>query len=62
MPTNPTTPHPNASVDRLSLGVGSARATEPSMPCGCCVCTCSEAGASGNTMGHPDPCYCFEAE
>ena len=45
MPTNPTTPNPNAAVDRLTLGVDSprsdsARGTEPSSsicstPCGC---------------------------
>lgn len=77
MPTNPTTPNTNASVDRLTLGVDSPRGSEPSMPCGgCCVCTCFDAEASVFQMcacgcfeaneAAPSftgaPCVCFEAE
>ena len=60
MPTNPTTPNTNASVDRLTLGVDSPRGSEPSMPIGCCVCTCFEAEAS--YFSAMVLCSCFDVE
>jgi len=46
MPTNPTIPNTNASVDRLALGIESPRGVEPSFPIPSCVCNCFEAEAS----------------
>jgi len=59
MPTNPTTPNTNASVDRLALGVDSPRGAEPSFPLPGCACNCFEAEASG---GPAFPCVCVCAE
>lgn len=57
MPTNPTTPNANASVDRLALGIDAARGTEPSFPVPVGA-LCFEADASAVF-----PCgVCFEAE
>lgn len=47
MPTNPTTPNTNASVDRLALGVDSPRGAGPSVPLPGCACNCFEAETSG---------------
>ena len=60
MPTNPTTPNTNASVDRLGLAVSDARGTgaTPSMMCMSCVCF--EAEASG--LCAMVICSCFDAE
>lgn len=62
MPTNPTTPTANASVNRLALGVDSPRGAQPSAggPQPFMACFCFEAEASG-----PFACMasiCFEAE
>ena len=56
MPTNPTAPNTNASVDRLALGVDSPRGTEPSFPVP--MCPCFEAEASNITYGGT----CFDTE
>jgi len=61
MPTNPTTPNTNASVDRLALGVDSPRGVEPSFPIVLCACNCFEAEPLGAALG-PGNGICFEAE
>ena len=63
MPTNPTAPNTNASVDRLTLGIASPRGNTASTDAyfGSTSCNCFEAGASAVIFG----CYgaaCFEAE
>lgn len=62
MPTNPTTPNTNASVDRLALGVDSLRGTEPSAvgPHGPCLCYCFEAETSVILPLCASACTCFE--
>ena len=57
MPTNPRTPHSNPAVDRLTLGVTSARGseTEPSI---CSPYFCFEAETSSAVFGS----LCFEGE
>ncbi len=73
MPTNPTQPNTNASVDRLTLGINAARGTEPAnlpFPPFCFDVeasnityggTCFEAEASG-IPGGCFACSCFETE
>jgi len=61
MPTNPTTPNTNASVDRLALGVDSPRGVEPSFPIVLCACNCFEAEPLGAALG-PGNGICFGAE
>lgn len=46
MPTNPNSPNPNESVERLSLGIDSPRGSEPSMSIMCNNCMCFDADAS----------------
>lgn len=61
MPTNPTSPNTNASVDRLALGIDSPRGAEPALPStgyACGGCACFEAEASGGIA----PCMCICAE
>ena len=61
MPTNPTSPNTNASVDRLALGVDSPRGAEPALPStgyACGGCACFEAEASGGIAS----CMCIRAE
>ena len=75
MPTNPTSPNTNASVDRLTLGVDSPRGAEaanvPWPPycfeaevsawAGICCCSCFEVETSG-IPGGCFACSCFETE
>ena len=64
MPTNPSTPNPNAAVDRLTLGVDSPRGSDAvssgPFPCGP-QCGCFEADASGISMCACG-CACSEIE
>ena len=58
MPTNPTQPNTNPSVDRLALGIDAARGTEPAnLPF---PPYCFEAEASSITFC--GSCGCFEVE
>ena len=64
MPTNPSSPNTNATVDRLSLSIDPARGsdavTSGPFPCGS-LCGCFDAEASSLLcgVGH---CACFEGE
>lgn len=63
MPTKPSTPTTNASVDRLTLAIDSPRGTQPSAggPQGFMACFCLDASASAVIFG----CFgtaCFEMD
>lgn len=59
MPTNPTQPNTNSSVDRLALGVDSPRGSEPSFPIPAGP-MCFEAEQSG--VFNSAYATCFETE
>lgn len=63
MPTNPTAPHSNASVDRLALSAQSVRGSAPSHVH--CMALCVPHHLEAEASGIPNGCYgcsCFEAE
>lgn len=74
MPTNPTTPYTNASIDRLTLGIDSLRGTEPAFPLACAacfeaepavgisLCMCAFFDAQSSSLYAINPGTCFEGE
>lgn len=63
MPTNPTTPSSNASIDRLTLGADFPRGTQASLHLSPCACFEGEAASFGPPPGSCCAfCPCFEPE
>lgn len=70
MPTNPTSPQTSGAVERLSLGVASAREADVQAQltcqaaCGSCfMCSCFDASASAVVMCQTSGyCSCFDGE
>ena len=66
MPSNPLNPSSKAAIERLTLGVESARGAEPSGNAGTCgIYVCFDAGSSGTANCSAATCgiyACFEVE